>query len=122
MSILATIKKMLGICDESFDTDIKVCINTILISLIQIGVGPQQGFVVIDENQTFEEFCGSNLQLESVKMYIYLKSKLMFDPPSNSNITQTFEKAISEIEWRLNRSAETNNLTYPDLEEGDVSE
>lgn len=122
MSILTTIKKMIGICDDSFDTDLKVCINTALISLIQIGVGPQEGFVVIDEDQTFEEFCGSNLQLESVKMYVYLKSKLMFDPPNNSNITQTFEKTIQEIEWRLNRSVETNNLTYSDLEEGDASE
>lgn len=122
MSILDTIKKMIGICDDSFDTDLKVCINTALISLIQIGVGPQEGFVVIDEDQTFEEFCGSNLQLESVKMYVYLKSKLMFDPPNNSNITQTFEKTIQEIEWRLNRSVETNNLTYSDLEEGDTSE
>ena len=122
MSILTTIKKMIGICDDSFDTDLKVCINTVLISLIQIGVGPQEGFVVIDENQTFEEFCGSNLQLESVKMYVYLKTKLMFDPPNNSNITQTFEKTIQEIEWRLNRSVETNNLTYSDLEEGDTSE
>ena len=122
MSILDTIKKMIGICDDSFDTDLKVCINTALISLIQIGVGPQEGFVVIDEDQTFEEFCGSNLQLESVKMYVYLKSKLMFDPPNNSNITQTFEKTIQEIEWRLNRSVETNNLTYSDLEEGDASE
>ena len=122
MSILDTIKKMIGICDDSFDTDLKVCINTALISLIQIGVGPQEGFVVIDEDQTFEEFCGSNLQLESVKTYVYLKSKLMFDPPNNSNITQTFEKTIQEIEWRLNRSVETNNLTYSDLEEGDTSE
>lgn len=122
MSILDTIKKMIGICDDSFDTDLKVCINTALISLIQIGVGPQEGFIVIDDNQTFEEFCGSNLQLESVKMYVYLKSKLMFDPPNNSNITQTFEKTIQEIEWRLNRSIETNNLTYSDLEDGDVSE
>ena len=122
MSILTTIKKMIGICDDSFDTDLKVCINTVLISLIQIGVGPQEGFVVIDENQTFEEFCGSNLQLESVKMYVYLKTKLMFDPPNNSNITQTFEKTIQEIEWRLNRSVETNNLTYSNLEMGDTSE
>ena len=122
MSILTTIKKMLGICDDSFDVDIKVCINTALISLIQIGVGPQEGFVVIDEDQTFEEFCGSNLQLESVKMYVYLKSKLMFDPPNNSNITQTFEKTIQEIEWRLNRSVETNNLSYSDLEDGDAIE
>lgn len=122
MSILDTIKKMIGICDDSFDTDLKVCINTALISLIQIGVGPQEGFVVIDEDQTFEEFCGSNLQLESVKMYVYLKSKLMFDPPNNSNITQTFEKTIQEIEWRLNRSVETNNLSYSDLEDGDAIE
>lgn len=120
MSILNTIKKLLGVCDDSFDLDIIACINTAIISLIQIGVGPTEGFVVIDDTQTFEDFCGTNLQLESVKMYIYLKSKLMFDPPSN--ITQTFEKAISEIEWRLNRSVETNNLTYTDLEDGDIDE
>lgn len=122
MSILNTIKKLLGICDDSFDLDIIACINTAIISLVQIGVGPTEGFVVIDDTQTFEDFCGTNLQLESVKMYIYLKTKLMFDPPSNSNVTQTFEKSISEIEWRLNRSVETSNLTYPDLEDGDIDE
>lgn len=103
-SILLSIKKLLGIdtvCDH-FDTDVILHINSALMVLNQLGVGPPNGFVVTSNAETWSDFLGTNQTIEAVKTYIYLKVKLAFDPPQSSAAIESFNKMIAEYEWRLN--------------------
>lgn len=108
-SILTTIKKLLGIAEEyeHFDSDIIVHINTALMVLTQLGVGPSEGFSIEDNTSVWSDFLGTDTRFEAVKTYIHLKVKLLFDPPTNSAVIESITKSISELEWRLNVAAET---------------
>jgi len=102
-SILLSIKQMLGLQDEydAFDMDIIMHINSVISILNQMGVG-EENFKVQDETQTWDEFMTDKHNMEEVKSYIYLKVKLLFDPPLNSAVLQSQKELISELEWRLN--------------------
>lgn len=107
-SILNTIKQMLGI-DETFngfDPEIIIDINSALMTLHQIGIGPSDGFQITSESDFWEDLTVDASQLNGIKTYIYLKTRLLFDPPSNSFLVQSMEKQIQELEWRLNVNAE----------------
>ena len=112
-SILDTIKQLLGIPtdDDSFDTDVKVNINAAIFTLSQIGIGPSNGYIVTSNTQMWNDYIGSSLiNLEGVKNYIYLKTKLIFDPPTNSTTIQAINESLKELEWRMQLAVETNNL------------
>lgn len=107
-SILNTIKQLLGI-DETFngfDSEITIDINSALMTLHQLGIGPSDGFQITSESDVWASFTTDVSQLNGVKTYIYLKVRLLFDPPSNSFLVQSMEKQIQELEWRLNVNAE----------------
>lgn len=108
-SILTSIKKLLGISEEytHFDSDLIMHINSVFMILNQLGVGPSEGFTITGDYETWEEFTSDNLAIESVKSYIYLKVKLLFDPPSSSAVMESINRQISELEWRLNLSVDT---------------
>ena len=103
-SILTSIKKMLGIAEDytEFDEDIITHINSVFLNLTQLGVGPEEGFMVEDDTATWEDFIDDSIQLQAVKTYMYLKVKLLFDPPLSSSVTESFTRMIAELEWRLN--------------------
>ena len=103
-SILNTIKKMLGpdSAYDVFDTDMIIHINTALSILTQLGVGPAKGFRITGPDETWTDFIGSDIDLESIKTYVYLKVKMLFDPPSSSFVMKSMEETCKEIEWRLN--------------------
>ena len=103
-SILTSIKKLLGIDEEytQFDSDIIMHINTVFLNLTQLGVGPAEGFLIEDDSATWNDFIGDSNQLQAVKTYVYLKVKLLFDPPLSSSVTESINRIISELEWRLN--------------------
>lgn len=107
-SILATIKKMLGLSDdyEAFDTDVIVFINTALMTLQQLGVGPVSGFRVSDTTQTWGDFLPSDKMLEGAKTYIYLCVRMVFDPPGTSFVMDAMKQQKEELEWRLREQAE----------------
>lgn len=103
-SILTSIKKLLGIEEEytQFDNDIIMHINSALLNLTQLGVGPAEGFLIEDDTATWEDFIGDSNQLQAVKSYMYLKVKLLFDPPLSSSVIESMNRMIAELEWRLN--------------------
>lgn len=103
-SILTSIKKLLGIEAEytQFDADIIMHINTVFLNLTQLGVGPDEGFFIEDDTAIWEDFIGDSSQLQAVKTYVYLKVKLLFDPPLSSSVTESMNRMIAELEWRLN--------------------
>ena len=108
-SILTSIKKLIGYDEEytHFDQDIIVLINTAFATLRQLGIGPENGFVIKDSSATWSEYLGDTLLLETVKTYIHLKVKLVFDPPSSSFVLESIKEVIKECECRLNITAET---------------
>lgn len=108
-SILTSIKKLLGIAEEyeHFDSDIITHINTSLMTLTQLGVGPSEGFVIEDERAEWTDFLSESLQTESVKSYVYLRVKMLFDPPLSSSVIDSINRQISELEWRLNVAVDT---------------
>lgn len=110
-SILTSIKKMLGPTADYdyFDPDIIMHINTVLMSLTQIGVGPSDGFVIEDETTTWNDFIPNEkpVRVEWIKSYIYLKVRLLFDLPNNQSHIQAIKDQIAELEFRLNVAAES---------------
>ena len=110
-SILTSIKKDLGLTETQteFDGPIIHAINTALMVLNQNGVGPEEGFTISNEIETWENFIGdSHNNLMGVKTYIYLSVKLDFDPPENGSLLAAMQTRLEELEWRLNVQAETN--------------
>ena len=104
-SILTSIKKLLGITEDytHFDADIIMHINSVFMILTQLGVGPAEGFTIMDEDATWDEFTQNKKILESVKSYMYLKVKLLFDSSTmSSSVIESYNRMISEFEWRLN--------------------
>ncbi len=106
-SILTSIKQLLGIIEEdvSFDNEIIMHINSAFMSLMQIGVGPVEGFNIIDKTTEWSDFT-DRTDISSIKTYIYLKVRLIFDPPISSSILDAFERQILQHEWRLNTQVE----------------
>ena len=102
-SILTSIKKLLGIAEEytQFDEDIIMHINTVFLNLTQLGVGPEEGFAIENDAASWEDFINDNIQLQAVKTYVYLKVKLLFDPPLSSSVIESMNRMIAELEWRL---------------------
>jgi hypothetical protein len=107
-SILISVKKVLGITEEyeHFDQDIIIHINSTLATLTQLGVGPENGFAIADSSASWSDFTTDLIQQQLVKSYIYLKVKLLFDPPQSSAVLESMNKQIAEFEWRLNVRAE----------------
>lgn len=103
-SILMTIRKL--VCGnpyaDHFDTDLLVHINACFSILNQLGVGPENGFIVTDETQSWSSYIADNYILNMVKIYVTLKVKKIFDPPLTSSVLEAMDKEISQLEWRLN--------------------
>lgn len=110
-SILNSIKKRLGISEEyeHFDDDIIMDINSVFSILTQMGVGPSTGFIISDQDAEWTDFMKDMIKLEFVKTYVYLKVRLMFDPPQSSAVTESINRQISELEWRIFIQADSAN-------------
>lgn len=108
-SILTSIKKLLGIPEdyEHFDQDIIIHINSVFMILNQLGVGPTEEFTITDKTAVWSDFISDNKKFESVKTYVYMKVRLLFDPPLSSAVMDCINKVINELEWRLNVAAES---------------
>ena len=108
VSILTSIKKLLGIEEayEHFDQDITMHINSAFTNLNQLGVGPIAGFSITDKSDEWEDFLGDRKDIESVRTYVYLKVRLVFDPPQMGYLVDAIKDQIKELEWRINVQAE----------------
>ena len=103
-SILRTIKKMLGGGTETsthFDTEIITHINSALMILTQLGVGPKDGFAIKDDSAIWSDFLKSERNFEAAKTYVYLRVRLLFDPPTTSAVIDAMNQTISELDFRL---------------------
>ena len=109
-SILMSIKKMLNVehDDDAFDTDIGLLINSEFMTLQQLGIGPKDGFRIHDADATWGDFSDDKTLIEAVKEYVYLRVRMVFDPPASSIVADAFNSKIAELTWRLNVQAEKN--------------
>ena len=108
-SILTSIKKLLGIAEEcrDFDADIIIHINSALMILTQLGVGPINGFYIQDDQALWSDFIPCDTRLDAVRSYVYLKVRTLFDPPQSSVLLDAIKQNLSEMEWRLTVAAES---------------
>lgn len=111
-SILTTIKLMLGVTEECkhFDVPIIVHINTALMRLSQLGVGPKKPIRIVDDLNTWDELLLEAEDLEGAKDYIYLEVKKKFDPPTSSFVLESMKNEADKLEWCLNVQAETEEV------------
>lgn len=103
-SILTSVKKALGILPEAteFDDELIIHINSVLGILTQEGLGPTEGYAIESDQETYEDFLGTNkMQLSLAKLFVPLKVRLAFDPPMNSGTTEALTKRAEELEYRL---------------------
>lgn len=115
-SILDTTKKLLGFESDytAFDLDIITHINSVFFTLQQLGVGPAQGFMITDREAVWDEYVGLD-DINSVKSYMFMRVRLMFDPPTTSFHLESLNKQAQEMEWRLNVKMEEVNQTWVTL-------
>ena len=117
-SILTSTKKILGLDADytAFDLDIITHINPAFSTLTQLGVGPAEGFMIEDEREKWDDFIDidSDNQLNSVKSYVFLRVKQLFDPPQTSYLIDSTERQIEQLEWRLNVHREETAWVNPE--------
>lgn len=115
-SILLSTKKILGISPDYtvFDLDIITHINTAFSTLTQLGLGPVAGFMIEDESATWDDFIADDLQYNSVKTYVFLRVRMLFDPPQTSYLITAMNEQIKELEWRLNAHREEAGWVDPE--------
>ena len=133
-SILKSTKKILGIAEDYtvFDLDIITHINSAFSTLTQLGVGPVEGFIIEDDTALWTDFIDVDVdfQWNSVKSYVFLRVRMLFDPPQTSYLISASERQIQELEWRLNIHREETDWVDPrppdywieDIHEGSVVE
>lgn len=122
-SILTSVKKKLGIQEDytHFDEDIIMDINSTFLILNQLGVGPEEPFTIEDDIAEWSDFI-YNGKIDLVRSYVYLRVRLLFDPPASSFLLDSINKQIAEFEFRMNVQAEKDLLYKPDMSEIYVSE
>jgi hypothetical protein len=115
-SILLSTKKILGLAADytAFDHDVITHINTAFSILTQLGIGPPEGFMIEDDSAVWFEFVNDDMQLNSVKTYVYLKVRQFFDPPATSYLIAAMERQIQELEVRMNVYREETAWVDPD--------
>lgn len=102
-SILEETKQALGLAPDytPFDAEIIMHINSVLANANQLGIGPDAGLLVVNSSDTWDELIGTELRLNHVKSWMFLKVKMLFDPPAVGYVLTAMEKMITEAEWRI---------------------
>lgn len=114
-SILTSTKKILGLPEgyTEFDQDVIMHINSVFSTLEQLGIGPVAGYMIDDAIPVWADYLANDFRLNSVRTYVYLRVRLLFDPPATSFHINAIEEQIKELEWRLNTHREGLSWTEP---------
>lgn len=114
-SILTSTKKTLGLSADytAFDADIIMHINSVFVILNDLGIGPEDGFMIEDAEDTWDMFLGADNNSNLIKTYMYLRVRLLFDPPATSFHIAAIEKELQEFEWRINVRRESTAWVNP---------
>lgn len=106
-SILTTVKKLTGAGEtyDAFDVDIIVAINSVFLTLNQLGVGPDTPFRITGDGENWEDFIDLE-RFPAIEDYMKLRVRMTFDPPTTSFVADNFKRQIDELEWRLRHQAD----------------
>lgn len=113
-SILLSVKKMLGIPPdyEHFDPEIIIHINSVFSILTQLGVGSDEGFSIKDSTASWSDYIPEGKAVEDIKTYVYLKVRLIFDPPQSSAAIEAMKQLAGEFEWRINVGVDVEEVNH----------
>ena len=116
-SILNSTKKILGLDADydDFDLDVMTHINKVFFDLSQLGIGPAVGYFISGPEDLWEEFLQPGILQNAVRTYVYLRVRLLFDPPNTSFAISAMEKQIEELAYRLNTEREATAWVNPNL-------
>lgn len=114
-SILGSVRKLIGGMELNgeegpFDKDLIIHINSVFDIVNQLGVGPKEPYSITDDTETWDDFWGDAQVINMVKSYMYLKVRLLFDPPSTGVLHEAMERQIQEFEWRLQVQGDTTSV------------
>jgi hypothetical protein len=117
-SILTSVKKVLNLADDytAFDQDVIMHINAVFSTLNQLGVGPFSGFQIEDKLANWDAFLQGDLRMNDIKTYVYLRVRMLFDPPTTGYHVTAMQDQIKELEWRINTRREDEQWTDPNPE------
>lgn len=117
-SILQNTKKALGLGPDytPFDSEIIMHINSVFVILNDLGIGPDEGYAIEDAEDTWDMFFGTDMNRNLVKTYVFLRVRLLFDPPATSFHIAAIEKELQEFEWRISLRRESTDWTNPNDE------
>lgn len=102
-SILKTIKQLVGCPDdfEQFDLDLMIHINSAFATITHLGAGPKEGYRITGVDNKWVEFEEDTQKLSLIKDYVYIKTHLLFDPPTSGSLMDSLKEQLKEMEWRL---------------------
>lgn len=114
-SILDSTKKVLNLSSDytAFDQDIIMHINSVFSTINQLGVGPDAGFMIEDKEAVWSDLLEGDLRLNNIKTYVYLRLRMLFDPPTIGYLVEAMKEQIKELEWRINAQRESVAWTNP---------
>lgn len=116
-SILDSTKHVLNLASDytPFDQDIIMHINAVFSTINQLGVGPDEGFMISNKDALWSDFLEGDLRLNNIKTYMYLRVRMLFDPPTIGYLVQAMQDQIKELEWRINAQRESVAWTEPEI-------
>lgn len=102
-SILTSTKHILNISEEdtAFDLDIATHINTALSAANQLGIGDPASMFIEDDAKTWSDLGVPAVQMHMLKTYVFLRVRVLFDPPQTSFALSAQQEQLKEYEWRL---------------------
>ena len=125
--ILDSVKQMFGYEPDydPFDIDMLIHINSIVATLTQLGVGPDDGLTV-DKDTLWSSLLANDATLNGARSYVFMRLKMLFDASSMpQHLIAAYEKMILQAEERLKMAAdpyipqeEKLELTAPILDGG----
>lgn len=118
-SILNDTKKALGLAASysAFDPDLIMHINSTLTILWDLGIGPEEVVVITGPDDNWSLLDLTPEQLSMVKSWLYLKVRIVFDPPTMGFLVDSLKAQIEEQTYRLRDRREA---TIPRITESEV--
>lgn len=107
-SILDSTKRVLLIAENyhAFDDNVEMFINGAFSTIQQLGVGPENGFMISGPSATWDEFEVAPVVLAMVKNFVFLHVKMLFDPPQTGYLNDALKAQLDELQFRLNNFRE----------------
>lgn len=121
-SILDSVKRSCDIVvdDTSFDGKLIMYTNAMFSVVSDLGIGPAGGYSIVDNTATWEDFATTDPQLtddedllNSLKLYVGLRVRYLFDPPTLSFVIEAMDRQVAEFTSRISMRREGKSWVDP---------